>query len=211
MDITQLPLVGGHPALDFANTLDWDAAGRDYLESTEDLATWSRRTALTSPADIPAAPSDRGAAAILIRVRGLRAALRTILLAQLNEVPWDDPNVATALSLVSERAAAAATRTRLIPGRSSQPLSRVVGTESEHLIEDRLASTVIELLTSEELARLHRCPINQGGCGWMFLDRSKNSSRTWCRMEDCGNQAKARRLTERRRSERAAKRSALSP
>jgi predicted RNA-binding Zn ribbon-like protein len=37
-----------------------------------------------------------------------------------------------------------------------------------------------------------------GGCGWLFLDTSKNHSRRWCSMDACGNQAKARRHYRRR-------------
>jgi predicted RNA-binding Zn ribbon-like protein len=37
----------------------------------------------------------------------------------------------------------------------------------------------------------------------VFLDRSRNGSRRWCRMADCGTTVKARRLTERRRAARA--------
>jgi predicted RNA-binding Zn ribbon-like protein len=32
-----------------------------------------------------------------------------------------------------------------------------------------------------------------GHCGWMFLDLSRQRTRRWCSMEDCGNRAKARR------------------
>jgi predicted RNA-binding Zn ribbon-like protein len=32
-----------------------------------------------------------------------------------------------------------------------------------------------------------------GGCGWLFVDESRNGSRRWCSMKDCGNRAKARR------------------
>ncbi len=46
----------------------------------------------------------------------------------------------------------------------------------------------IDLLMSAELAHLKVC----GGCGWLFLDSSKNHSRRWCRMSDCGNVAKVR-------------------
>ena len=36
-------------------------------------------------------------------------------------------------------------------------------------------------------------------CGWLFVDTSKNHSRRWCSMAGCGNRAKARRHSERRR------------
>jgi len=39
------------------------------------------------------------------------------------------------------------------------------------------------------------------GCGWLFLDETRNRSRRWCSMKDCGNRAKARRHYRRRRAE----------
>jgi predicted RNA-binding Zn ribbon-like protein len=51
-----------------------------------------------------------------------------------------------------------------------------------------------------ELDRVKTCPGDN--CGWMFLDETKNSRRTWCLMETCGNRAKAarhyRRVQEKR-------------
>ena len=38
--------------------------------------------------------------------------------------------------------------------------------------------------------RLKICPADD--CRWAFYDFSRNHSRTWCSMSDCGNRAKAR-------------------
>ncbi|RIQ15885.1 CGNR zinc finger domain-containing protein, partial [Jiangella rhizosphaerae] len=70
------------------------------------------------------------------------------------------------------------------------------------LVADRAVESAHELLLGPGLDRLGRCPTEQGGCGWLFLDHSRNRSRRWCRMSDCGTTVKARRLTERRRSTR---------
>lgn len=40
-----------------------------------------------------------------------------------------------------------------------------------------------------ELSRIKTC--HRENCGWMFVDETKNSRRTWCLMETCGNRAKA--------------------
>jgi predicted RNA-binding Zn ribbon-like protein len=40
--------------------------------------------------------------------------------------------------------------------------------------------------------RLKAC--GSGTCMWVFYDRSRNRSRTWCSMSACGNRAKARRF-----------------
>lgn len=46
-----------------------------------------------------------------------------------------------------------------------------------------------------ELGRVKTCPGEN--CGWMFVDETKNSRRTWCLMETCGNRAKAARHYQR--------------
>jgi predicted RNA-binding Zn ribbon-like protein len=54
-----------------------------------------------------------------------------------------------------------------------------------------VAYSFASLLTSGLLERIHEC--EGEGCGWLFLDQSRNRSRKWCDMSDCGNRAKARR------------------
>ena len=56
-----------------------------------------------------------------------------------------------------------------------------------------------ELLTGPELARVKFCPGE--GCGWLFLDTSRNGTRRWCEMDVCGSRAKMRRYHQRRRAE----------
>jgi predicted RNA-binding Zn ribbon-like protein len=38
------------------------------------------------------------------------------------------------------------------------------------------------------------------GCGWLYLDTTRNHSRRWCSMELCGNAAKSRRHAARSRT-----------
>ena len=52
------------------------------------------------------------------------------------------------------------------------------------------------LLLSEELGHVKECP----GCGWLFLDTSKNQSRRWCSMNACGARDKMRRYHKRQRT-----------
>jgi predicted RNA-binding Zn ribbon-like protein len=55
-----------------------------------------------------------------------------------------------------------------------------------------IVSSAADLLTSEDGERLGQCQDDRG-CGWLFIDVSKNHSRRWCSMESCGNRAKAQR------------------
>ncbi len=60
----------------------------------------------------------------------------------------------------------------------------------------RLAHAATQLLASDDLDRLRGCD----DCCWLYLDRSKNRSRKWCSMADCGTNAKKRRYIEKRRT-----------
>jgi predicted RNA-binding Zn ribbon-like protein len=59
-----------------------------------------------------------------------------------------------------------------------------------------IARSTADLLTSEDLNRVGECA-DQSGCGWLFLDTSRNRSRRWCSMGSCGNRAKAKRHYQR--------------
>jgi predicted RNA-binding Zn ribbon-like protein len=52
------------------------------------------------------------------------------------------------------------------------------------------------LLTTGALDRNKRC----GGCRFLFNDESKNRSRRWCSMDDCGTAEKIRRYVAVRRT-----------
>jgi predicted RNA-binding Zn ribbon-like protein len=62
--------------------------------------------------------------------------------------------------------------------------------------EVALAVSALSLLSGDAVRRLKVCP----NCNWLFLDRSRNSSRLWCDMTVCGNRHKAKRHYHRRKA-----------
>ena len=64
--------------------------------------------------------------------------------------------------------------------------------------EAALAVSALSLLDAANLRRLKICP----NCNWLFLDKSRNSSRLWCDMAVCGNRAKARQHYKRKKIQR---------
>jgi predicted RNA-binding Zn ribbon-like protein len=64
--------------------------------------------------------------------------------------------------------------------------------------EAALAVSAMSLLLPANLKRLKICP----NCSWLFLDKSRNSSRLWCDMSVCGNRTKARQHYGRTRMQR---------
>jgi predicted RNA-binding Zn ribbon-like protein len=206
MDVAALPLVGGHPALDLVNTVERGGGERrDHLTDPPALLRWAARAGLVDDGEARAVADrwDRDTAAGLAALAAVREVREALHLALLEAIGIEPPDPG-ALERLRERWVAALGRSRLTPDPGRTTAARlVVGTEPTTLIPDRAAAGAVELLGGADLARLRRCPPEAGGCGWVFLDRSRNGSRRWCRMADCGTTVKARRLTERRRAARA--------
>ncbi|MEV6629706.1 CGNR zinc finger domain-containing protein [Actinoplanes sp. NPDC051470] len=181
-----LRIVGGHPALDLANTVAPRQTGDDQIEFLSDpaaLLAWAPRIGIVTGADIERVERSWSPEAALADVLELRSLVDLTLAGQ-------------DLDRLSRRWAAAMDRSALAP---TSPVSLLVGTDPAWMIGDRLADALVDLLRTADLSRLRACPPDEGGCGFLFLDRSRNLTRRWCSMDDCGAQAKSRRLTERRR------------
>ncbi|HEY0304161.1 MAG TPA: ABATE domain-containing protein [Longimicrobiales bacterium] len=187
-------MVGGRTCLDFANTASQRRNGpfKERLESYEDLLAWAiaaeqlteaeaadlRRLAVASPAE---------AEAVLERGRALREAIYRVFTKRSTgeALPPED------LKLISTEYGRAAVNRVLTPS--------TVGVCSfewqTHESLDRplwpVAVSATNLVASEDATRVKECATDN--CNWLFLDASKNRSRRWCEMKECGNRAKARR------------------
>ena len=70
-----------------------------------------------------------------------------------------------------------------------------VTTSIERLVLWPVVWSAVRLLSSPELASVRKCAAP--GCGWLFVDGTKNGSRRWCSMSVCGNRDKVRRYRRR--------------
>lgn len=181
-------LVGGHVALDFANTTAWrldEQRLADRVPDTAALLRWAAASGLVDDAEASGLTGGDPAAArrTAQAARRLRAALQRLLDAAVDATPPRADDLATV-----RRAATDAWRH--VHFGQSLPLCPGLPVTTQQDIVRRLALAAVDVL-SGPLDRLRRC---QGpGCGWFFLDRSKNSTRQWCRTDDCGNRVRARR------------------
>jgi predicted RNA-binding Zn ribbon-like protein len=209
--VTALPLLGGHLALDLINTVEprLPVAGRhEHLAEPADLLLWAQHAGLIDAAEAVTvegawAAAPTAASTALTAAKEIREALSAALQAFL-EPGASAESAASALEYLWLRWAAAAARSTLVPSPEPGTAARLlVGSAPALLIPDRAAHAAVDLLGTADLTRLGICPPDQHGCGWLYLDHSRNGSRRWCAMEGCGDHAKALRLTERRRTSRA--------
>jgi len=194
-----MKLLGGHTALDFVNTVGGRThstaakyvVDRDHLQTVDDLFAWAKEAGI-----LARSPQRRGSAALLQRALRLRESLyrifRTVAAARKPD--------ARDLDVLNRELAKARAHERLSAARGHVTIEWNDRDSPEHLLRV-IARAAAELLTSEQVSRVRQC----GGesCGWLFLDTSRNRSRQWCDMGDCGNLAKVRRFRERNKGETA--------
>lgn len=183
-----LDMRGGHPVVDFVNTVAWrgDSARRiDYLVEYTDLVSWCRHAKVLTVAEArqltTAAPAAQRA---LNDGKRLREALHAA---------WTDGNDLDEVIATMYRAAMRERRLRLAD-------DTITWTEDELTIRTpvyRIAVSAVELLTRTPRSRVKSC--DDTVCGWLFLDNSHRQNRRWCSAADCGNRERARRHYQRNR------------
>ncbi|MGX9792101.1 CGNR zinc finger domain-containing protein [Mycobacterium sp. MMS18-G62] len=184
----QLALRGGHPAIDFVNTVAWrgDSSRRiDHLDDYADLTAWCRHAGLlttTEARDVPV--DDATAHRVLTHAKRLREALHAL---------W---TVGTHVDPVIGQTYIAAMRRRQL-GLEGDVVTWTEPGLTVRTPLDRIAIQAVALMTEAPLARIKRC--DDDACGWLFLDTSHRQNRRWCSAADCGNRDRARRHYERSR------------
>ena len=200
--VDELPIVGGNLALDFANTQSGPPGGEadvESLASYEDLVAWALRVGEIGLPDADdlirqARRRPRDADAAFERATALRDLIFTIFV----PIAADAEPPADALARLRDDEAEALARATLTASPSG-----FAWTWSRTADLDRLRWPIVHaattLLTEGRLERVKAC----GGCRYLFLDETKNGSRRWCSMADCGTRAKMRRFVARRSAARA--------
>ncbi|WBC16652.1 ABATE domain-containing protein [Micromonospora sp. WMMA1998] len=196
--VTRMRLVGGNLALDFINTRTGPPVGPpddDVLTGYPELVAWSVYAgALGEPAaealrrlshDDPA--GSRTAFARSLRIRDdLDDVFRAVAA---DRSP--DPSV---LARLRDDEADALGHARLEQG----PTFGWTWRDDQTLARPRrpVVHAAVQLLTTGALDRIKGC----AGCRFIFNDESKNRSRRWCSMDDCGTSEKMRRYVAARRT-----------
>jgi predicted RNA-binding Zn ribbon-like protein len=204
---TSFKFIGGSPCLDFVNTVEGRSRSqkkqgrylvhRDKLAGYADLVLWCQHEEadLITPKDAKqllqlAKSHSRAAQAVFQRAISLREALYRIFRSL---VSGRKPDSAGIQKLNQEMSRAKTHEELVFSAASFENRWEEMGSNLDAPLWPLIRSAA-EVLTSD-LSRLRQCGGDE--CGWFFLDTSRNHSRQWCDMKDCGNLAKVRRFRER--------------
>jgi predicted RNA-binding Zn ribbon-like protein len=196
----EIELAGGALALDFANTVGGTHVRptHDHLRSYRDIVDFGTLTGGLEPRLAKrllqrAAREPKRAEAVYELGVSLREAIWAVFSALASgEAPRDAD-----LDLIGDAAAAGAARSRLLYDREGIGWSLPSDEDELERPLWEIARSAAELLTSGQRDRVKECASET--CEWVFLDQSRNRSRRWCDMSDCGNRAKARRFQAKKR------------
>ncbi|WP_299433213.1 ABATE domain-containing protein [uncultured Meiothermus sp.] len=188
---THYTLREGWLCLDFANTNDWHASAQpeEKLTSFAVWVDWGRQRGVLSGLEaqwltLEGQAHPEQAEQALQQATALREAIFEIFSA----VVLGQPNPEAALSLLNQ--VWAEKQPHLMVVTSSKGFAwEWSDKRSLDWMLGPIARSAMELLTSAALARVGRCHDDRG-CGWLYLDQTRNKSRRWCSMESCGNRAK---------------------
>jgi predicted RNA-binding Zn ribbon-like protein len=198
-------LEAGRLCLDFADTAAWHASHQpeEQLNHYADLVEWAAqtrivtpdeaRTLLTRAAEVPQEAE---------RVRGAAVALREVLYRTFAAIAQDEAPDAADLAALNTALARSLVDLRIQPDAEGFDWEWPSAGSALDGMLGPVVWSAANLLTGDDLNRVRQCADDRG-CGWLFIDMSRNRSRRWCGMEGCGNRAKARRHYERTRDARA--------
>ena len=201
-----LKLLGGRLCLDFVNTMDW--RGRDtpqeFLNTFDDLVVWSRHVGITSKEESRqlhrlADQSGSNASEVLNRAIRLRETIYRLFSAS---ITGREPNKED-LNFFNENLSFSMQDSKITRTAEGYSLDNIGNKKQLDWILNPIIHSAVDILVSNELKKVKACA--DPACGWLFYDVSRNQSRRWCDMQDCGNRAKAGRFYKRKQRENSGK------
>jgi predicted RNA-binding Zn ribbon-like protein len=184
---------GGHPALDFVNTLDERPFEQpiERLATYRDLVRFAELAGLVEPALAAALRRRTGPACsrVVKNARVLREHVHDILAA----VHKQRPVLQSDLDAVAAAARAAHAARVLAASPSSASLARYRWSRPMGVATPlhACALAIEGLLMDVDPVRIRKCGASD--CDVYFVDTSKAHRRQWCSMQNCGNREKQRR------------------
>ncbi|HEX3722871.1 MAG TPA: ABATE domain-containing protein [Nitrolancea sp.] len=194
-------LLGGALCLDFANTANWHKSEHpvELLLGYDDLVAWAVHTTILTEDEAAllvrqAAVRPVDAEVVRVRAIELREAIYRIFVA----ISEDERPEVDDLELLNSELQPALSHARIVEAERgfTWDWADEGGTLDRMLWP--VARSAAELLSSAQLYRARQCA--DARCGWLFLDMSRNGSRRWCSMEECGNRNKARNYYRRQQN-----------
>ena len=202
-DAGSIKLLGGSLCLDFVNTIHCYGCTDigEYLNTYKDLVAWSRHVGTINAGEAKALsrraerqPAE--AKSVHERAVQLREAIYHIFTMTLE----DQAEAKEDLAIFNDYLAGALMQSAIVKTDDGFSLETTGNKKNLDWMLNPVIRSAADLMVSNEFKRVKKCA--DPTCGWLFLDTSRNRSRRWCDMRDCGNRAKANRFYKKKSGKR---------
>jgi predicted RNA-binding Zn ribbon-like protein len=202
-DPRSLKLVGGTLCLNFINTVDCRNSDKqsEVITTYPRLISWSQHANILTETEAQsllreATLHPAEARAVLERAITTRETLYRIFSA----IAHRRLPATTDTETLNKEMSTAMAQMRLKPANPPEPWTYTFEESGPDQMLWPIVRSAAELLASDRLDRIRECQGEK--CGWLFVDMSRNRSRKWCDMKDCGNLVKAKRHYQKTRGTR---------
>jgi len=185
--------IGGHPVLDFINTVE----DQDKQRNLNLIADWSSFVAWAQAAEIFSEEQ------LGVLNNAIPSVEKISLLVEIQQVKEETYNALNFIlcSTSTENSAFKKLQCRIKTAISHASLvqqaasfSWQANTNNPNWVVDILLLRIEDFLCHTDMTKLRQCK----GCSWMFLNSGRGKGRQWCNMKTCGNRAKLAAFRERR-------------
>ncbi|MGD2095980.1 MAG: CGNR zinc finger domain-containing protein [Desulfobacterales bacterium] len=207
-----IKLSGGRLCLDFVNTVDCygcDDIG-EYLIDYQDLIDWSLHVGILTSDEakrLTLKSAENPAEANRVHQRAIE--LREIIYSLFGSILEATPQTQTDLKAFNDYLSDMMALSKIVKTADGFDWDMTANKADLDWILNPIIRSATDVLISEEWRRIKKCA--DPTCGWIFLDVSRNHSRRWCDMRDCGNRAKASRFYKKKKGEKTGKPSSPIP
>jgi predicted RNA-binding Zn ribbon-like protein len=191
-------LDSGNLVLDFANTAEFHASDQpdEFINSYADLVSWSEAAGILSKKEARALLSkSRNEPRIAAKALHNALDLRELIFRIFSAIAGDETPKSEDLEEFNRILTWSLNNVQIIGDKEHFTWGWGDMGDSFDSPMWPIAQETANLLTSQNINRVGECQDDRG-CGYLFIDTSRNHSRRWCSMETCGNRAKAQRHYE---------------
>jgi predicted RNA-binding Zn ribbon-like protein len=196
----EVEFIGGDLSTDFVNTKSGRLGGdgHEHVQTYADVVEFVRQAGLLKPGEakrLIAAAHERPEKATQIHRRAV--ALREATFRAYERLIQEKDPVSEDLALMGSEASQALSHACFVKSPAGISWEWSDTDDLERPLWPIARAVADVLIHEENRSLLRECADDT--CAWLFLDRTKNHSRSWCDMNTCGSRNKVREFRQRQK------------
>jgi len=191
-------VVGGQLCFDFSNTVSYrnKDTPHEWLNNFENLSVWSQIVGIMEESEsnqlirnLSKNPEEGERKLSMIRE------LREVVFRIFSSIVKRKSPAKTDINYLNNFAEKQINKEKIVYDNGLFNLEYKSNLTPFKKIIHKIYKSIIYVMTQIDLTRINKCK----SCDWLFYDTSRNRSRQWCVMSDCGNRSKVNNFNKRQR------------